>query len=247
MKNIKYLFILLILYSFALPNNTKLGNSGIITYKLIPAAKKHQPKYTDKEQESFFHAFIHKTTDAAKDLVFILKFNQKESLYMHEEGMPDETIDPDFYHTAILHGGDGKFYQNRYENINLRQYIDSESDQTILVTDKLIKPNKWKILKETDTILGYKTIKAQSVTNKKIFVWFAPDIPVPFGPNRLCGLPGIILRTTDGYFTIEAASIKFSKKSIDIKRPTKGRQMTYQQKRAWDAERIAKMHSINNR
>ena len=57
---------------------------------------------------------------------------------------------------------------------------------------------KWDISGEKKTIAGYECVKATaSYRGREWIVWFSPDIPLPFGPWKLHGLPGLILEATD--------------------------------------------------
>ncbi|MDV6167520.1 GLPGLI family protein [Flavobacterium sp. DG1-102-2] len=57
---------------------------------------------------------------------------------------------------------------------------------------------KWDITGETKTIAGYACIKATtSFRGREWIAWFAPEIPLPYGPWKLHGLPGLIIEVTD--------------------------------------------------
>ena len=56
----------------------------------------------------------------------------------------------------------------------------------------------WKILNETDTVAAYTCQKATlSFRGREYTAWFAPDVPVPDGPWKFSGLPGLILKVED--------------------------------------------------
>lgn len=57
-------------------------------------------------------------------------------------------------------------------------------------------PNRdWTLTSDTLTIAGFACVKANFTfrSGEKGYVWYAPKIPVPFGPETLYGLPGLIL------------------------------------------------------
>jgi len=57
---------------------------------------------------------------------------------------------------------------------------------------------EWKISTEKQTILSYNCQKATvSFRGRDFIAWFAPDIPVPNGPWKFGGLPGLILKLSD--------------------------------------------------
>ena len=73
----------------------------------------------------------------------------------------------------------------------------------------------WTILQEQDTILGYLCHKAESeFRGRKWYAWFSMDIPYNFGPWKMGGLPGLILKAEDseGLFNWIAIGIEQPKK-----------------------------------
>lgn len=56
----------------------------------------------------------------------------------------------------------------------------------------------WDILPETKIIHGYETQKATtSFAGRDYVAWFAPELPLPEGPYKFNGLPGLILEIAD--------------------------------------------------
>lgn len=69
----------------------------------------------------------------------------------------------------------------------------------------------WTITEDTTAnVLGYDCILAESDYHGRHWkAWFTPEIPIPFGPWKLRGLPGIILKaTTDGDFSFTATGLE---------------------------------------
>ena len=165
--------------------------------------------------------------DIVKDFEYTLKANPEESFYAWEEQIRDETVSERDFKTAINQGGTGKFYQNIKRNIAIHQ---RKRNGVYKRYYRPLRDTAWVITKETDTILGYPVIKATKTTVlkktldpmlPKVLVkeaWFAPDLPMPFGPEGIGGLPGLVLR----YGRVVATKIKILKKTIKIKEPKKG-------------------------
>lgn len=79
---------------------------------------------------------------------------------------------------------------------NLQEVYRVASDEYILKEDFPVLD--WKILEDSKEIGGYACQKA--VTNFKgrtYEAWFTTEIPMPFGPWKLHGLPGLILSAAD--------------------------------------------------
>lgn len=68
---------------------------------------------------------------------------------------------------------------------------------------------EWRLHDERTDICGYACHKATAEYGGRSWtVWYAPDIPLPVGPWKLSGLPGAILRATDGgLFTFDCVAI----------------------------------------
>lgn len=76
---------------------------------------------------------------------------------------------------------------------------------------------KWNIGNETKIIAGIQCIKATVLYRGREWVaWFAPDIPLPFGPWKLHGLPGLIIEAHDitNKFTMRAAKIEYARSDL---------------------------------
>jgi GLPGLI family protein len=85
----------------------------------------------------------------------------------------------------------------------------------------LIKDNynelKWKISSETKKIGEYNCIKATTnFRGRDWIVWFAPDVPLSFGPWKLHGLPGLILEAHDASNEYSMIAVKLQKKENEI-------------------------------
>ena len=76
-------------------------------------------------------------------------------------------------------------------------FFDAIGKNIVIVKDTYTDL-KWTISKESKQIAGYNCIKATTVYRGREWeAWFTPDVPVPFGPWKLHGLPGLILQAND--------------------------------------------------
>lgn len=56
----------------------------------------------------------------------------------------------------------------------------------------------WTLIEESDTVCGYPCKKATGEYGGRTWtVWYTQDIPVTYGPWKLCGLPGLVMSATD--------------------------------------------------
>lgn len=127
----------------------------------------------------------------------VLYLGKDGSLYRsiaHEESMPllhqakggtTDTFDI-LEESAAKIFIDGKLHS--VERIIDNMYIIAEEAPTI----------DWEVSDETGAIGGYTVQKATaSFRGRDYTAWFAPEIPFPYGPWKLHGLPGLILAAED--------------------------------------------------
>jgi hypothetical protein len=84
--------------------------------------------------------------------------------------------------------------------------------QPMVVKEKL--PDfGWQIMQEKKKIEGYECFKAISkpFRGRTYIAWFCPEIPIPDGPWKLCGLPGLILEAQD-----EKGEVKFIAQKVEL-------------------------------
>ncbi|TXE15788.1 GLPGLI family protein [Psychroflexus gondwanensis] len=83
-----------------------------------------------------------------------------------------------------------------------------------LIKEKLPKI-KWDLsFKETDSILGFLCNKAKGHFRGRTYsVWYTSGIPVRFGPWKLQGLPGLILKISDDLGQVEFTAISLQYKN----------------------------------
>ncbi|WP_299776619.1 GLPGLI family protein [uncultured Formosa sp.] len=105
------------------------------------------------------------------------------------------------------------FYVNNVEKtLHFQEYIDSKK---YLVTANFPKI-KWDITSTvTDTVLGHLCNKAVGNFRGRTYTaWYTPEIPVPFGPWKLQGLPGLILKVTDSLNQIDITATRLEFKTL---------------------------------
>lgn len=196
------------------------NTTGIITYKGV-INKKHV--------DSFLIAF-----KAKKEV----PMNVKQGVVaMYRNAKPDEyklnfkKAESYYYHIPTLETNEG---YNMGSKAGRTPFYTNKGTNTIIGMSRLgnivHQPIDWDITRKTKNIGGYKCYQAIATEklysrqghyyNRKVVAWFAPAIPLSFGPKYYNGLPGLILEIERPEFTISAIKINLNPdgKEIKIKR-----------------------------
>src|SRR5690554_5979665 len=132
----------------------------------------------------------------------ILMFDNNSSLYITRKDSLEKTKIDGQKSVITAQGGSNftavtnkKGFQ--YNNLIKKDSFYSRDLGFNYVKEKTPKIS-WKIEKETKNI-GQLTCQKATATfrGRDYTAWFAPDIPLPYGPWKLQGLPGIILEAYD--------------------------------------------------
>lgn len=97
--------------------------------------------------------------------------------------------------------------------------------KTYIIEDSLYMPD-WKIHNDLKEVAGHICMRAfweDTIKHQKVVAWFAQDIPHSGGPERFCGLPGLILEVdlNDGALIITADLIETKKLTTEMDLPKK--------------------------
>lgn len=208
MKRAINLFVLALLAASAVAQKTE----GVVTYERKSYWTKIIARMTFLSQEQKDRAAqTWKNHDEWKEKMK-LTFNANESLYTYgsEQGQTE----------------DGRY---SWRNSDLVLYRNFDKDQktdvmemlgkTYIIEDSLHAP-VWKIGNQIKDVAGYICMKAETedpIKKQKITAWFAQDIPVPAGPERYHGLPGLILELNlnEGDVIIEATNVTLKTPTAD--------------------------------
>lgn len=184
---------------------------GTVKYKHTTYFEfENMPADMPKSQESFMR----------------LLFNNNESLY---EKDPDVVVDNTENENVPRMFRRMRDRSNRILYKNLEKEAVSEQigffGKDFLVSDS-IAAIRWKVSAgEQKVILGYTCMKAtfkDSTTNMVVF--FTPQIPLRFGPDKYGNLPGLILEVQSAQTHIIATEIKTETPQITA--PSKGDKMS---------------------
>ena len=137
------------------------------------------------------------------DYKAMLVFDKDNSLYVtRKDSLEGESI----YEQKSYRASSGRgFTITVATNPEGFQYYYNPNDKTLYARDlgfDYVKDNTidipWDIAEETKMIGIYKVQKATAhFRGRDYTAWFTPQIPLPYGPWKLVGLPGLILEAYD--------------------------------------------------
>ena len=100
---------------------------------------------------------------------------------------------------------------------------------TLLSTEYAISDSftcqNWKIKNDMKEVAGHICMNASfydTVKGKEVIAWFALDLPISIGPDKYCGLPGMILEINEanGAVVYTATNVLLSNEKVEITKPT---------------------------
>ncbi len=169
-----------------------------------------------------------------------LYFNEEASIFFHDN-YPKERIitKPEESAGSVVYIGVLEDPEQRAIYINLRdKYLyyktlkaANGNPKSHPIVREDLPDIKWKIFPEHRKKIGdFQCVRAEGRFGDRLYsVWFTPDIPLGFGPHKLCGLPGLILsaRSLDGVVNFEFQSFSASfPEQVIVEEPKVGKKMT---------------------
>ncbi len=118
-----------------------------------------------------------------------------------------------FYTTSI-----NEFYLLKRDTRNMKKIETISSTFDAFTYTIPWEDQNWQIVEVTKEIGGYSCQKAQTqYKGRKYEAWFTTELPFPFGPWKLHGLPGLILEAYDDKGEVKFIYNGFDKIEEDIK------------------------------
>lgn len=232
--------------------------------------KKQEVDGKESELSPEITAMIQDALKKASEKKFTLTFNKQESLYEEVEELQKPEAANGGMTFSVSFSGQGKKYTNLKDKSTVSE--DEIFGKEFLIVEKL-EPLNWQLLDETKKIGDYTCYKAQSIIpvteaqkkeyeeslkqekksnlfivnepkDKVVVAWYAPEIPVGFGPNNYWGLPGLILEINEDENIILCSKVTLSnKEKSKIKVPNTGQKVS---KKEFDAIQKKKMDSMKD-
>lgn len=210
----------------------------VVNYKVGKYGAEKKDSLSPKEAK--FEPMLSKMDHALKQIDCELYFNQYSSMYKIKDKVAAEEDAMSYNVASAIAGvGAGKVY---YKNVETKTKLQQqESMGETFIINYPFEQYTWQISSDTKVIDGYQCYKATTYfeeydhrRNKKLtfnpFVWFTPDLPFPFGPVGLDGLPGLVLEgSINGKMYFYATEIKMidkKSKPFLLRMPEKGKKVT---------------------
>lgn len=162
-----------------------------------------------------------------KPVTYVLKFKNNKSVFKRLEEMSSDLK----RNIAVAYGAKGEYYFDK-EKEEIINYRDSFGEDFLI--HQQVNSNRWKVLnvsKEINDILCYKAetfvkiVNTRGERNIKVIAWFAPSLPMPYGPENFVNLPGLVLELEGVNFKYRATKINFHK-NIELPKNKKGKKIT---------------------
>jgi GLPGLI family protein len=166
---------------------------------------------------------------------YLSKAERDRSAYVWGGRTYDQTAELKFnaqaYRFEYKEDAQGSTYQWRKEDYVI--YRDRDKEEifdviTLLSKEYVVKDSlscqNWKIKNDMKEVAGRICMNASyydSIKKKEVIAWFALDLPISIGPDKYCGLPGMILEINEanGAVVYTATSILFSDEEVKIEKP----------------------------
>ena len=142
-----------------------------------------------------------------------LWFNNYEAVYVHDTYPKESGMDAQGLQIKLVSGDEEGLpvYMNLKTKVLIFKDYFGFSPLASIIQDSLPEIS-WHILDEHRQIGGHPCQKAEGEFAGRLYeAWFAADIPVPFGPYKLWGLPGLILETKT-----DDESVQFLFKGLEL-------------------------------
>jgi GLPGLI family protein len=211
-------FVLIFLISFFTICSNAQTDEGVIRYLITHnwTKKMAAVDYISKQQKER-QAYMWGNRSEWKSYCNMY-FNASETKYEESE----ERAEPD--DEGYSWKRDMYFVKRNFANRTILEGLEMSGKKYII--EDTLKYQDWKILNDMKEVAGHICMNASwedTLKKQKIVAWFALDIPMQGGPERLCGLPGMILEATynDGAMTVSADKIDLKKLTTELAPPKK--------------------------
>ena len=167
-----------------------------------------------------YQFILHYDSPVVREATLLL--NKTESVFTHSKGPKGViSITPDgmIWDQCFIPEQIGGWYQDEigavcYKNRKTNQLVirEFENCTAILVKEPALPGISWKLIPETMKIGQFTCQLAIATFRGRTYeAWFTAEIPIPEGPWKLHGLPGLILEAYD-----QSREVQFRFKSFQV-------------------------------
>ena len=204
------------------------NTNGIIHYESTINGKK-MSSYINKKRKKIKNKRLVKTLDKVflytKPIKSTLMFSKGKGLFKVEDKLSTDIHNLGQRINKTSAGGSKEYFYND----RTKEYLTKDCEaigECFIFTNNFLE---WQLTQETKMINSFMCYKATR-SNGKVVAWYTPSIPISFGPKGEYGLPGLILKLEIGKIIFKATKIILNPKKIPkIKRPKKGKRLTYEE------------------
>lgn len=200
----KTLFLVFVLFLSFFPLAFCQQEVSIATYKMgVYGERVNLDTFSNVDKKIL--STIAKVQEVSQNIEFQLIFNPYSSVFKLKEAIIPEGEEA-YYRIASIRGASPGtiFYKNNKDRKKIKQ---TESTGESFLVEYPYQQFEWNITNDTKIIHGYKCYKATTHWEEFDYsrnlllisdpiVWFTNEIPFPFGPKGLDGLPGLVLEGT---------------------------------------------------
>ena len=248
----KYFLTISLFLLFTNSNNAAEIDS-VLTRVIYKMAKPFVEKKTNTTVSPEVQRILENRAKAYDLVECELLYNKTRSIFKIIEKL---SIDDEMAYGMVAIFARGIYYKDLKNQKKIKQV--EVHGETLNVFAPFEEYN-WKITSETKIINGFKCYKATAVyeefDNRKnknnIFtpeVWFTPEIPAPFGPRGLDGLPGLVLEgkfNNHAYFYASKITFDINNADLKIEKPKKGKDITVEEYKQFMAKIYTERKSLN--
>lgn len=195
--------------SFTFNYHKKLFQLFILLYSILSYSQSYKQDTLRGEFTYRLKAKFSTRTDYRNEELFTLLIGDKHAFFASSNSLKrDSVLDNS---RVITHNSDGsitlgikKGTSTPETNFNFTIIQSSENIQYFapvvmsVLTYKESVIKNWKLVDETKIINTIHCKKAEvTFKGRNWIAWYSPEIPLPYGPYKFSGLPGLIIKITD--------------------------------------------------
>lgn len=164
-----------------------------------------------------------------------LHFNKTQCLYIHNNFPLKTTTQENQNFLHVSTGDDEQFpvFISLEDSLMYSKVAGPNGIYSMNILKEKLEPIEWEIKQEQKKIKQYNCIKAiATYEGRKYTAWFTPDIPVPYGPYKLGGLPGLILEAESDDKKVLWKFVGYeiaTRDSVQLRPPTQGKVFTWEE------------------